>query len=94
MKLIARLAFFLWVSLAGCLPPAEAQLTAPLVNKISIRFVGPPPVSEDFIRANIRVKVGEPFTIPAADEDVKNLYSTGYFKTSTWPPSPKPAEWM
>ncbi len=80
MKLHARLALFIWVWWAACLPPVAAQRTDPVVNKIAIRFVGPPPVSEDFIRANIRVKVGEPFTQSAADEDTKNLYLTGYFK--------------
>jgi outer membrane protein insertion porin family len=79
MKLPARLAFFIWVCLAACAPPGLAQPAEPLVNKIIIRFVGPPPVSEDFVRANIRAKVGEPFTLAAADEDTKTLYLTGYF---------------
>jgi outer membrane protein insertion porin family len=79
MKIRARLAFFIWVWLAACLPPVAAQLAGPIVNKISVRFVGPPPVSEDFVRANVRVKVGETFTLAAADEDTKNLYLTGYF---------------
>jgi outer membrane protein insertion porin family len=79
MKNPARLVLFLWVWLAAWLPQARAQLAGYTVNKISIRYVGPPPVSDEFIRANIRVKVGEPFTRAAADEDVKNLYLTGYF---------------
>jgi outer membrane protein insertion porin family len=80
MKHPALLALLLWVWLAACVPPAAAQTAEPLVNKIFIRFVGPPPVSEQFVRANIRVKVGEPFTQAAADEDTKSLYLTGYFK--------------
>jgi outer membrane protein insertion porin family len=79
MKNHSRLVLVLWVWLAAWLPPASAQMAGPRVNKISIRYVGPPPVSDEFIRSNIRVKVGEPFTRPAADEDVKNLYLTGYF---------------
>jgi outer membrane protein insertion porin family len=79
MKLSARLVLVLWIWLAAWLPPVSAQVAGPRVNKISIRYVGPPPVSDEFIRANIRVKVGEPFTRAAADEDVKDLYLTGYF---------------
>jgi outer membrane protein insertion porin family len=79
MKNRARLVLFLWVWLAAWLAPASAQLAGPRINSISIRFVGPPPVSDDFIRANVRIKVGEPFTRAAADEDVKDLYLTGYF---------------
>src|SRR5580658_11359429 len=80
MKLPARLALFIWVWLAACVPPVAAQLAGQLVNKISIRYIGPPPVSDEFIRANVRIKVGEPFLIAAADEDTKNLYLTGYFR--------------
>jgi outer membrane protein insertion porin family len=79
MKNASRLALLIWVLLAAWLPPAWAQLAGPVVKNIYIRHVGPPAVSDEFLRANIRLKVGEPFTRPAADEDVKNLYLTGYF---------------
>ena len=69
----------IWLCLAAWLPPALAQVAAPLVHKISIRYVGPPPVSDDFIRANIRTKVGEPFSRAGADQDTEALYLTGYF---------------
>src|SRR5580658_6578164 len=80
MKHPARLALLLWGWLAASVPPAAAQTAGPLVNKIFVRFVGPPPVGEQFVRSNIRVKVGEPFTQTAADEDTKSLYLTGYFE--------------
>jgi outer membrane protein insertion porin family len=35
--------------------------------------------SDAMVRANIRVKVGDPFTASAIDDDVRNLYATGYF---------------
>ena len=53
----------------------------PRVHSISIRHVGPPAVSDEFIRANIRTKVGEAFSRSTVDEDIKNLYATGYFFT-------------
>src|ERR1700728_2129595 len=71
---LALLALFL-----GFLPSARAQMAAPHVHSILIRHVGPPAVSDDFVRANIRVKPGEPFSRAVVDEDIKNLYATGYF---------------
>ena len=63
----------------ACLPPAR-QALAPAIHKILIRHIGPPAVSDEFIRANIRTKQGEPFSPrPTVDEDIKNLYATGYF---------------
>jgi len=65
-------------------PPARAQAPAgatpvPDVGAIDIKFVGPATVSEDLIRANIRIKVGDPFNQLAADRDVESLYATGFF---------------
>ncbi|MGA2749728.1 MAG: outer membrane protein assembly factor BamA [Verrucomicrobiota bacterium] len=74
-----RLFFCGWLFVLAWLPAAWGQVAGPRVNKIIIRHVGPPAVSDDFIRANIRIKVGEPFTRIAADEDVRTLYGTGYF---------------
>ena len=66
--------------LLALLAAGRAQVgRPPRIHKILIRNVGPPAVSDDFIRANIRAKVGEPFPRPVVDEDIKNLYATGYF---------------
>jgi outer membrane protein insertion porin family len=56
-----------------------AQEAAP-VNKIVIEHVGPPAASEDLIKANIRVKPGDPYNRNNIDDDIRTLYSTGYFK--------------
>ncbi len=79
MKISPRLALLIWVWMAWWIPSASAQLIGPTITRITIRFVGPPNVSEDYIRANIRLKVGDPFTRPAADQDTVALYQTGYF---------------
>lgn len=74
-----------WIRWAAVLIAATrlgllAQDPAPLsVEKIVIRHVGPASVSDDLVRANIRVKAGDPFTRLSVDDDVKNLYGTGYF---------------
>lgn len=49
------------------------------IQKIEIRHVGPPAASEPLIRANIRVKEGDTFTRTTVDDDVRSLYTTGYF---------------
>jgi len=49
------------------------------IRKIEIKQVGPQSVSESLIRANIRVKEGDNFNRLAVDDDVRNLYGTGYF---------------
>jgi outer membrane protein insertion porin family len=79
MKPLLRLALFAAAVLLSGLFSAQGQSFAPRVHKIIIRHVGPPAVSDEFIRANIRTKEGEPFARPTVDEDIKNLYATGYF---------------
>ncbi len=79
MKTRIRLALFIGALLLALLPVARAQIAAPHIRKILIRNVGPPAVSDDYIRANIRAKVGEPFSRAVIDEDIKSLYATGYF---------------
>ncbi len=49
------------------------------VKTVELKQVGPEAVSEPLIRANIRVKSGDNFSRLAVDDDVRNLYLTGYF---------------
>jgi outer membrane protein insertion porin family len=49
------------------------------IRKIEVRHVGPPAASDSLIRANIRVKEGDVYTRTSVDDDVRSLYSTGYF---------------
>jgi outer membrane protein insertion porin family len=64
--------------LLGVAIPLPAQ-TPGRVKKIEIKQVGPQSVSESLVRANIRVKEGDNFSRLAVDDDVRNLYGTGYF---------------
>lgn len=52
---------------------------AQVISKLNISFAGPQNVSEEMVRSNIRVKEGEDYNPVRVDEDVKSLYSTGYF---------------
>jgi outer membrane protein insertion porin family len=67
----------LWLLLAFCSPNLLAQ--QPKIEKIEIRHVGPPAASDELIRANIRVKVGDSYSRIGIDDDVRTLYSTGLF---------------
>ncbi|HEX4263387.1 MAG TPA: outer membrane protein assembly factor BamA [Verrucomicrobiae bacterium] len=76
MKFLFRLCGLLLV--LACLP-ASAQISSLKVSKIVIKHIGPQSVSDDLIRANIRVKPGDPYLRAAIDEDVRTLYATGQF---------------
>jgi outer membrane protein insertion porin family len=75
-KLLLR---FTWLICFLCSLPAAIAQTSLTVSKIEIQHIGPPAVSDALIRANIRVKVGDTFQRGAVDDDVRNLYATGYF---------------
>lgn len=53
--------------------------TTPEIAEIIIRFVGPATVSEDLIRSHIRSKPGDRLNQNAINDDVANLYNTGFF---------------
>ena len=54
--------------------------SARLVQKIIIQHEGQPAASEQLIRANIRLKAGEPYSRKASDDDIHNLRNTGFFE--------------
>lgn len=73
----------LWLSL--CLTAALVPVSLrgaqaePVIAAIEVQHVGPRAVADDLVRANIRVKVGDPYSKLNIDDDVRNLYATGYF---------------
>jgi outer membrane protein insertion porin family len=70
---------FLWILLA-CGTLAHAQVAAgPKVAKIVIQHVGPQSASDELVRAQIRVKVGDTYLRQAVDDDIRSLYATGFF---------------
>jgi outer membrane protein insertion porin family len=77
MKSLLRLCGF--ILLFAGLPMAWAQPSALKIAQLEIKQVGPPAASEELIRANIRVKAGDLYRPTAVDEDVRNLYATGFF---------------
>jgi outer membrane protein insertion porin family len=79
MKFLFRHGGLWLLLLCSWLPAASGQSSLDRVAKIIVTNVGPPAVSEDLVRANIHVKVGDPYVRTSVDEDVRNLYATGYF---------------
>ena len=77
MKLLPRSC--IWLLVLALLPNAWGQLSSLKVSRIEIKHVGPPAVSDDLIRAHIRIKPGEPYLRSAVTDDVRNLYGTGLF---------------
>lgn len=51
----------------------------PIVREIRIEFAGPRTVDRSVIVSNMRTTVGQPFSQLAIENDVKNLYATGFF---------------
>src|SRR5438128_2191222 len=79
MNLPFRLKGLWWLLLVAWGPLGLAQVPVGTVQKVEIKHVGPQAVGDELVRANIRVKVGDPYLRSAVDEDVRNLYGTGFF---------------
>ena len=67
------------VLLLAFLPQAFTQSSAFKIARIDVKHVGPPAASDELVRANIRTKIGDAYSAAAVDDDVKNLYLTGFF---------------
>jgi outer membrane protein insertion porin family len=65
--------------LLGCAVTANAQSTGQKIDRVDIKFVGPSSVSEDYIRANLKLKAGGNFIPGLTQDDVHSLYGTGQF---------------
>jgi outer membrane protein insertion porin family len=53
------------------------QQGLPLVKAIDVQYVGQQSVSKEKILANMRTRVGKPYSPQITEEDVRNLYATG-----------------
>jgi outer membrane protein insertion porin family len=57
-----------------------AAPTAPRVNSITVKFVGPANVSEQVVRANMQLQEGSTLEDSLIDRDIRFLYRTGQFE--------------
>jgi outer membrane protein insertion porin family len=76
MKFVLRCRWSLWAFLLCWIPNPLGQT----VQNIHIRHIGPPAASDAYIRANIRIKEGDPYLrTGGVDDDILTLYGTGLF---------------
>ncbi|HEY3662588.1 MAG TPA: outer membrane protein assembly factor BamA [Chthoniobacterales bacterium] len=72
-------AVFLSLVWALALPPrvhAEG-LDGATITSIDVRYVGPETIAKDRILANMRTKVGTPYSETTVEDDIRTLYGTG-----------------
>jgi outer membrane protein insertion porin family len=58
--------------------PAGAG-NGPIVRDIDIEYIGPKTVAKSVILSNMRTSVGNVYSAASVEEDVRNLYATGFF---------------
>lgn len=59
--------------------PTSSQGLGPIVREIDVQYAGPQTVTRNVILSNMRTTVGQAFSQEAIEEDVRNLYATGFF---------------
>jgi len=63
----------------SCLITARSQTAADRVSAIIVSNIGPAAASDDLVRANIHVKIGDVYNTKIVYEDIPALYATGLF---------------
>lgn len=78
--MILRLFSTLFLLASFCLP-SIAQMAppggGPVVRALEIQYVGSETISRERVLANLKTKVGDPYSERAAEEDVRALFATG-----------------
>jgi outer membrane protein insertion porin family len=65
------------VSAMAVAPGAQAQNKAPNVVEIEVQYAGAATVAKERLLANMRTRVGQPYSEQTVEEDIRNLYATG-----------------
>ncbi|PYL98341.1 MAG: outer membrane protein assembly factor BamA [Verrucomicrobia bacterium] len=58
-------------------PPDVARQAPPIVRSIDVQYTGPATISRERILAQMRTKVGLPYSDTVAETDIRALYNTG-----------------
>jgi outer membrane protein insertion porin family len=78
MKFCFRL-LSIWLLLACALTARSQEALGPRIDKVSIQYIGPASVSEQFVRSHIQLKAGDIYLPAATEGDIHSLYTTGQF---------------
>src|SRR5215813_409542 len=78
----------IWIaSLCALLTPVTVRAQAPpsapgppVIRSIDVEYTGPASISKQRILAQMRIKVGQPYSNEVVQEDIKALYRTGYIQ--------------
>ena len=65
---------------SGLLFPSGARpqgVEGVTITSIDVRYVGPETVSKDRVLANMRTKVGAPYSETTVEDDIRTLLNTG-----------------
>src|SRR5713101_6249788 len=68
---------------ATVLARAQAPQSAPgppIIRSMDVEYTGPATISKERILAQMRTKVGQPYSNEVVQEDIKALYKTGYVR--------------
>jgi len=80
--------FAIWIAsvcalFGAVLARAQAPQPAagpPIIRSIDVQYAGPATISRERILAQMRTKVGQPYSNEVVQEDIKGLYKTGYIR--------------
>jgi outer membrane protein insertion porin family len=61
-------------------PPEAARQAAPIVRSIDVQYTGRATISRERVLAQMRTKVGLPYSDTVAEDDIRTLYKTGQFQ--------------
>jgi outer membrane protein insertion porin family len=57
--------------------PGQQPQGPPIVRSIDVQYIGPVTISRERVLAQMRTKVGQPYSEIVAEEDIRTLYGTG-----------------
>jgi len=77
--------FAIWVAaICALLAPAfaraqdpQAAQVPPIIHSVDVQYTGPQTVSKDRILAQMRTRVGQPYSNQVVEQDIEALYKTG-----------------
>ncbi|HSH95241.1 MAG TPA: POTRA domain-containing protein, partial [Roseimicrobium sp.] len=58
-------------------PAGAPASSGPIVRSIEVQYAGASTVSKEKLLANMRTRVGKPYSEQSVEEDIRNLYKTG-----------------
>jgi outer membrane protein insertion porin family len=61
-------------------PPEAAHQAAPIIRSIDVQYTGRATISRERVLAQMRTKVGLPYSETVAEDDIRTLYNTGQFQ--------------